>query len=220
MNDRIFAIGDIHGCFNAMKELIENQVQLSKNDKLIFLGDYIDRGPDSKKVLDYIMDLQNNDYDIITLRGNHESMLIDAWHNENLVSKWIQNGGSETLLSFGIDKLKYFDSRYMHFLENLNFYYELDKYIFVHAGFNDSIETPFTDKYSMLWNSKEQYSNPLLKDRTIIHGHAPVPLNIIQKQIANNTGVINIDGGCAYANARYGKLIAFEVNTRTILIAE
>lgn len=220
MNNRIYAIGDIHGCFRAMKDLIENKIQLSKNDKLIFLGDYIDRGPDSKKVLDYIMDLQNNHYDIVTLCGNHESMLIDAWYNENLVSKWIQNGGSETLLSFGIDKLKNIDSRYMHFLENLNFYYELDKYIFVHAGFNDSIENPFTDKYSMLWNSREQYLNPLLNDRTIIHGHAPVPLNFIQKQITNNTGVINIDGGCAYSNVRYGKLIAFEVNTRTILIAE
>lgn len=220
MNKRIFVIGDIHGCFIAMKELIENQIQLSKDDKLIFLGDYIDRGSDSKKVLDYIMELQSNQYDIVTLRGNHESMLIDAWHNENLVFKWIQNGGSETLLSFGIDKLKNIDSRYMHFLENLKFYYELDKYIFVHAGFNDSIENPFTDKYSMLWNIREQYSNHLLIDRTVIHGHAPVPLNIIQKQIANNTGVINIDGGCVYTNARYAKLIALEVNTRTILIAE
>lgn len=220
MNKRIFVIGDIHGCFIAMKELIENQIQLSKDDKLIFLGDYIDRGPDSKKVLDYIMDLQNNDYDIITLRGNHESMFINAWYNENLISKWILNGGSETLLSFGTDKLKNIDSKYMQFLENLKFYYELDKYIFVHAGFNDNIENPFSDNYSMLWNSREQYFNPLLNDRTIIHGHAPVPLNIIQKQITNNTGVINIDGGCTYANIRYGKLIAFEVNTRTILIAE
>ena len=220
MNKRIFAIGDIHGCFNAMKDLIENKIQLSKNDKLIFLGDYIDRGPDSKIVLDYIMDLQNNQYDIVTLRGNHESMLINAWYNESALSKWILNGGSETLLSFGTDKLKNIDSKYLHFLENLRFYYELDKYIFVHAGFNDSIENPFTDKYSMLWNSREQYLNPRLNDRTIIHGHAPVPLNIIQKQIANNTGVINIDGGCVYTNARYAKLIALEVNTRTILIAE
>lgn len=220
MISRIFAIGDIHGCFKAMKELIENKIQLSKEDKLIFLGDYIDRGPDSKKVLDYIIELQNNQYDIVPLRGNHESMLIDAWYNEKLVFKWIQNGGSETLLSFGTDKLKNIDSKYMHFLENLNYYYELDKYIFVHAGFNDSIDDPFSDKYSMLWNSREQYLNPLLNDRTIIHGHAPVPLNIIQKQITNNTGVINIDGGCAYANVRYGKLIAFEVNTRTIRIAE
>jgi len=220
MNNRIYAIADIHGCFNAMKDLIENKIQISKEDKLIFLGDYIDRGPDSKKVLDYIMDLQNNHYDIVTLRGNHESMLIDAWYNESAMSKWILNGGSETLLSFGIDKLKNIDSKYMHFLENLNYYYELDKYIFVHAGFNDSIEDPFSDKYSMLWNSREQYSNPLLIDRTVIHGHAPASLNIIQKQIANNTGVINIDGGCVYTNTRYAKLIALEVNTRTILIAE
>jgi serine/threonine protein phosphatase 1 len=220
MNNRIYAIGDIHGCFRAMKDLIENKIQLTKADKLIFLGDYIDRGPDSKKVLDYIIELQNNHYDIITLRGNHESMFINAWYNESAVSKWIINGGSETLLSFGTDKLKNIDSKYLHFLENLKFYYELDKYIFVHAGFNDSLDDPFSDYYCMLWNSREQYFNSLLNDRTIIHGHAPVPLNIIQKQITNNAGVINIDGGCAYANARYGKLIAFEVNIGSILIAE
>ena len=220
MKSRVFAIGDIHGCFNAMKELIESKIQLCKEDKLIFLGDYIDRGPDSKKVLDYIIELQNNKYDIVTLCGNHESMLIDAWYDEKLKYKWIQNGGSETLLSFGTNQLKNIDSRYILFLENLNYYYGLDKYIFVHAGFNDSIEDPFSDKHSMLWNSRKGYFNPRLNDRTVIHGHTPVTINVIQKQITNNAGVINIDGGCVYTNSRYGKLIALEVNTRTILIAE
>jgi len=151
MNNRIFAIGDIHGCFNAMKELIENKIQLRKDDKLIFLGDYIDRGPDSKKVLDYIIELQNNRYDIITLCGNHESMLLDAWQNESAVSKWIQNGGSETFRSIGADSVKSIDLKYIDFLKNLNWYYTLDKYLFVHAGFNDNIENPFSDNYSMLW---------------------------------------------------------------------
>lgn len=220
MNNRVFAIGDIHGCFNAMKELIENKIQLRKEDKLIFLGDYIDRGPDSKKVLDYIIELQNNHYDIISLRGNHESMLVDAWHNESAVSKWIQNGGSETLRSFGADSVKSIDLKYINFFKNLNWYYVYDKYLFVHAGFSDNIVNPFSDNYSMLWNSREEYMHPLLKDRIVIHGHSPVPLTITQKQIANNSKVINIDGGCVYSNARYGKLLAFEVNTGTILIAE
>lgn len=220
MNNRTFAIGDIHGCFNAMKELIENKIQLNKQDKLIFLGDYIDRGPDSKKVLDYIINLQNNDYDIVTLCGNHESMLVDAWNNENAISKWIQNGGSETLKSFCTDSVKTIDSKYIDFLKTLKFYYELDKFIFVHAGFNDKIENPFSDRYTMLWQCKKQYHNPLLKDKTIIHGHCPVSINITQTQISNNSKVINIDGGCVYSNTGYGKLIAIEVNTGTILIAE
>jgi len=220
MNNRIYAIGDIHGCFNSMKELIENKIQLRKEDNLIFLGDYIDRGPDSKKVLDYIIELQNNDYDIVTLLGNHESMLVDAWYNESATSKWIQNGGSETLRSFDIDSLKAIDPKYIDFFKNLKFYYELDKYLFVHAGFNDKLENPFSDNYSMLWSRREEYFNPLLNNRTVIHGHSPVSLDITQKQITNNSKVINIDGGCVYSSTHLGKLVAFEVNTRSILIAE
>lgn len=219
MNNRIYAIGDIHGCFNSMKELIENKIQLRKEDKLIFLGDYIDRGPDSKKVLDYIIELQNNDYDIVTLLGNHESMLVAAYYNESAISKWIQNGGSETLRSFDIDSLKAIDPKYIDFFKNLKFYYEFDKQLFVHAGFNDKLENPFSDSYSMLWNRREEYFNPLLNDRTIIHGHSPVSLSITQKQITNNSKVINIDGGCVYSNTHLGRLIAFEVNSRSILIA-
>lgn len=220
MINRIFAIGDIHGCFDAMKELIENKIQLRKVDKLIFLGDYIDRGPDSKQVLDYIIELQNNRYDIITLCGNHESMLLDACQNESAGPKWIQNGGSETLRSFGADSVKSIDLKHIDFLKNLSWYYALDKYLFVHAGFNDNIENPFSDNYSMLWYSREEYLHPLLNDRIVIHGHSPVPLTITQKQIANNSKVINIDGGCVYSNIRYGKLIAIELNTRRLLIAE
>ena len=73
--NRLFAIGDIHGCFDSFQELIENKIQLSKNDRLVLLGDYIDRGPKSKEVIDYIINLQAKGYNIIALAGNHEVML-------------------------------------------------------------------------------------------------------------------------------------------------
>lgn len=217
MSNRQFAIGDIHGCFDSLKELVENKIQLQKKDKLIFLGDYIDRGPKSKEVIDYIIELQNNDYDVVTLLGNHESMLVDAYNNGGAMSKWIQNGGAETLKSFELDSLTNIDSKYLDFFNNLKYYFENEEYLFVHAGFNDTIENPFTDKYCMLWKSREIYSNPLLKDRTIIHGHSPVSLNITLNQIANNSKVVNIDGGCVYSNAHLGKLVALEINSCSIL---
>ena len=220
MNNRLFAIGDIHGCFNSMKELIENKIQLKKNDKLIFLGDYIDRGTESKKVVDYIIKLKQNKYDVITLLGNHESMLLEAFNDVGSISKWIQNGGSETLKSFNIDTLKDIDPTYIHFFNNLKLYYELDEFLFVHAGFNDELENPFSDNYCMVWKSKNQYFNPLLKNRTIIHGHSPVTLSVCQKQIKSNSKVINIDGGCAYSNDQLGKLIAIETNAKSIFIAD
>jgi len=220
MINRHFAIGDIHGCFNSLKELVENKIQLQKNDQLILLGDYIDRGSNGKEVIDYIIELQNNDYDIVTLLGNHESMLVDAYYNENAISKWIQNGGSETLKSFEINSLRNLEPQYLNFFNNLKLYFELDEYLFVHAGFNNELENPFTDKYSLLWKSKERYSNPLLKDRTIIHGHSPVSIKTCEEQIKNNSKVINIDGGCVYSNTDLGKLVALEINSKTILFAE
>lgn len=220
MSNRYFAIGDIHGCFNSLKELIENKIQLQKSDKLILLGDYIDRGPNSKEVIDYIIDLQNNDYDIVTLLGNHESMLVDAYNNESSISKWIQNGGSETLKSFEINSLKNMDSKYLNFFNSLKLYFELDEYLFVHAGFNDELKNPFVDKYSMLWKSRERYFNPLLTNRIIIHGHSPVSIKTCEEQIKNNSKVINIDAGCVYSNTDFGKLVAIEIKSRTILFAE
>lgn len=216
--NRIYAIGDIHGYYNSLKELIENKIQLGKGDKLIFLGDYIDRGTDSKLVVDFILSLQDKGFDIVTLLGNHESMLLDVYNNKAAIYKWIMNGGSETLKSFNIDSLEKIELKYINFFNNLKPYFELDNYLFVHAGFNDSLENPFSDNYAMLWQCKKKYLHPLLKDRTIIHGHVPVPIAVTQKQIISNSKVINIDGGKAYPNSHLDKLIAFEVNTRTIFI--
>ena len=69
MNNRLFAIGDIHGCCDSLKELVENKIQFQKNDKLILLGDYIDRGDKSKEVVDFIMELQEKGFNIIPLMG-------------------------------------------------------------------------------------------------------------------------------------------------------
>jgi len=220
MSNRTFAIGDIHGCFDSLKELIENKIQLQRNDKLIFLGDYIDRGSKSKEVIDYIIELQEKGYDLITLLGNHESMLVDAYNNDDFKSIWIQNGGAETLKSFGVNSLKDMESKYLNFFNNLKLYFELDEFLFVHAGFNDELENPFTDKYSMLWKSRERYLNSSLKDRTIIHGHSPISIKSCEEQIKNNSKVINIDAGCVYSNEQLGKLVALEINSRTIFFAE
>ena len=79
---RIFAIGDIHGCFDFLKELVENKIQLDKDDKLVLLGDYIDRGVKSKEVVDYIIDLHEKGYDITPLIGNHELLLLETFEDE------------------------------------------------------------------------------------------------------------------------------------------
>ncbi|HAB51452.1 MAG TPA: serine/threonine protein phosphatase [Marinilabiliales bacterium] len=218
MNKRLFAIGDIHGCFDLLKELVENKIQLQKDDKLILLGDYIDRGDKSKEVVDFIIELSENGYDIIPLMGNHEAMLLDAFENEKDISKWIQNGGNETLKSFEIDSLKDIESKYIEFIKGLRYYYAFKDYLFVHAGFNDNVLNPFTDYYSMLWKCKETYTNPLLSEKTIIHGHNPVRVAICEERVLAKHRVINIDTGCVYEDSEgYGRLTAYDCNRQRIL---
>jgi len=218
MNKRLFAIGDIHGCFELLKELVENKIQLQENDKLILLGDYIDRGDSSKKVVDYIIELVEKGFDVIPLMGNHEALLLDAFENEKNTSKWVQNGGDETLRSFKIGSLKHIESKYILFFKNLRDYYSINDYLFVHAGFNDNVLSPFTDYYSMLWKSKESYSNPLLANKIVIHGHKPIRISKCEKIVNSELNVINIDTGCVYIEKEgFGRLTAYDCNNKRIL---
>lgn len=220
MDKRLFAIGDIHGCFDIFRILLEQKIQLIKNDKVILLGDYIDRGKQSKEVIDYIIDLQAKGFDIVSLLGNHEAMLLDAFKNAELTSKWIQNGGSETLRSFGITSLKDIESKYIEFFKGLTYYFAFEEYLFVHAGFNDTDINPFADKYSMIWVCKPTYENPLLINKIIIHGHRPILVDVCKEIVHSNKNVINLDTGCVYSNMTgYGTLTAIELNTRSLYFA-
>ena len=218
MINRLFAIGDTHGCFDSFKELVENKIQLQEDDKLILLGDYIDRGDKSKEVVDFIMELQEKGFDIISLRGNHEVMLLDAYEDEKNISKWIQNGGNETLKSFEINSVKDIEFKYIEFFNGLRYYYAFEDYLFVHAGFNDNVLNPLTDYYSMLWKCKESYTNPLLLAKTIVHGHNPVSVSKCEERVLAKHHIINIDTGCVYKdNEGFGRLTAYDCNNKRIL---
>jgi serine/threonine protein phosphatase 1 len=215
MPNRLFAIGDIHGCFEQFQILIEDEICLKKEDKLILLGDYIDRGIQSKEVVDFIIDLQNRDFNIIALLGNHEAMLLDAYNDESKFSLWIMNGGEETLNSFNIKDLKDLDVVYLNFFKSLVYYHPVDQYLFVHAGFND--EKPFDDQYCMLWKSKKSYEHPLLIDKTIVHGHSPVPLSYLEESVLAKKQVLALDTGCVFSDKEgFGKLSALELYSGTV----
>ena len=100
LENRKIAISDIHGCCKTFKALL-NKIKFNSNDELYLLGDYIDRGPDSKGVIDYIWQLQKEGYQVNCLRGNHEQMMLRAAFVENKLDHWMRNGGETTLFSFG-----------------------------------------------------------------------------------------------------------------------
>lgn len=218
MESRIFAIGDIHGCFQPFKQLVEVKINLKPADKLILVGDYIDRGTDSKEVIDYIIQLQKSGFDIVPLCGNHEAMLLEAYESKDKMPLWLSNGGAQTLKSFSISNLSDIDPVYIDFFKSLPYYYSLNEFLFVHAGFNDQMDNPFEDIYTMLWHSSIKYTNALLKDKVIIHGHRPQQVASLANSIVCDRRVINVDTGCVYTDSEgYGKLTAIELNTFAIM---
>jgi serine/threonine protein phosphatase 1 len=122
------------------------------------------------------------------------------------------------VLSFGINSLKQLDQIYIDFCKELQFYYLIDKFLFVHAGFNERINNPFEDKYHKIWSRREIYRNPILKDKIIIHGQTPVPELTSSQNIQEQNKVINIDTGCVYTDIEgYGRLSAFEIYSRKLI---
>jgi serine/threonine protein phosphatase 1 len=223
-----WVIPDIHGCAKTLRALIEDLIQPSKHDWLYFLGDYIDRGPSSKEVVDYIMYLQKEEYNIRTLLGNHEDYLLKSYADElNLKSimgikqtnkkkkEWLFHGGKDTMQSFGISDLRDFPADYLEWMKNLEYYIELENYFLVHAGFNFKLKDPFEDKDSMLWIREYEIDKKKIGHKRIVHGHVPVSLEFIDLNIKNKSyKYIDLDNGC-YMTRRdgFGNLVALELNS-------
>ena len=227
-------IPDLHGCAKTLKALIEEKIQPQKTDTIIFLGDYIDRGPDSRGTIDYIISLQNEGFNIRTLKGNHEDYLLLA-HKEvkngngslikrnkqqRLNQEWLQHGGNDTLRSFNIKKIKNIPEKYLDWLNQLEYYILEEEYVIVHAGLNFSRRDPFEDKHSMLWSRSFQVDKAKIGNRKVIHGHVPVSLDFIKTCIADpDKHYIPLDNGCCMPDREgMGNLVAFEMNSKKLVV--
>src|SRR5215203_1312231 len=148
---RTFAVGDIHGCNRSFQKLLLEKMRIRKSDQVYCLGDYIDRGPDSKGVLDFIVDLKKSGYHLHLIRGNHEQMMLDAMNDEMMWQMWMRNGGDATIKSFGVPMLEDIDTSYFSMMDQMEFYINTTNCIFVHAGLNFRKANYFEDINSMLW---------------------------------------------------------------------
>ena len=217
MKKREIAISDIHGCYKTFRALVEEKVQFTKEDDLYLLDDYIDRGPDSKTVVDYILQLQNDGYSVNCLRGNHEQMLLDALQDDNREYLFLRNGGKQTLASYNCSFTSDLEKHpHINFYKNLKYYIELEDYYLVHAGFDFRKPNPFLDTESMLWIRRwyNHIDYDALDGKTIIHGHTPIKENQIlsMKEEMNDTLFMDIDAGCFY----YKKMCALDLTNQKL----
>lgn len=203
----LYSIGDIHGRLDLLKNLYEQIItDIEKTDessKIIFLGDYIDRGPDSKGVLDFLMNLHDSDkIEHIFLLGNHETFLLDAYdatfYSENVFVNWMRNGGVEALSSFNIPPvykifLEKFNNSYVTWLKTKTKYFHIEKdYIFAHATY--SARTDFDkinehDKMNLLWGRNRE--SIIGGQYFLICGHTPRS----DLQVYGDTNYLCIDTG-------------------------
>ncbi len=216
---RIFVIGDIHGCNKTFRKLVLDKIKLQKEDELYCLGDYVDRGPDSKGVIDFILELKEKGYHVHTLRGNHEQLMMDSGKARENFIRWVENGGRKTMESFGIGSYDELESKYKTFFYETQFYFEVGKYILVHAGLNFKIKDPFEDTQAMMWIRDFMVDGNKLGDSIIVHGHTPTSLPLIRAQAGSN--VIDIDGGCVYTDYYgLGNLVALDLTSGEIIAVE
>ncbi|MDZ7714829.1 MAG: metallophosphoesterase family protein [Balneolaceae bacterium] len=204
-NQKFVAIGDIHGCNQSMEALL-SKLEEYKDRQFVFVGDYIDRGPNSKAVVDLLLAFRK-EYDCVFLRGNHEQMMLDAYE-ENDPSLWMMNGGRSMLDSYDTI-FKEFDipENHMDFYRSTKMYYDTEDYFFVHAGLSpartiaDSLDHESAAK-EFLWERSHLNAFETAWEKTVVFGHTPRPHPIRKKNM------IGIDTGCVYDKMGYGKLTA------------
>jgi serine/threonine protein phosphatase 1 len=196
----IFAIGDIHGCLEKLEKMF-SLLKIAKNDTVVFLGDYVDRGPQSKEVVGFVIDLKKK-HNVVCLLGNHEEMFLNCLDgiNENL---HLMNGGRATIKSYGGSIPK----EHMDFFKSLLPYYETEEYIFVHAGLKPNVPLEEQDLEWLTWIRDEFINSWCDFGKTVVFGHTPLEQPLVEEN------KIGIDTGAAMG----GMLTCIELPSRRIL---
>lgn len=210
---RRLVITDIHGCAKTFEKLLD-KVGLNQSDQLFLLGDFINRGPRSKEVLDCILELKAKAFEVYPLMGNHEEalmhMLLES--HEDLLHLLKSRNSLDLLNKKGLVR-----KRFIQFFRSLPHFYKLDEYYLVHAGFNMKIEKPFSDVHAMCWMRNFQIKNKL-KGRVVMFGHTPTKFSKIEKQVAENANSICLDNGCShtYLGKEYSALVCLDLDSREL----
>ncbi|MEM7214236.1 MAG: metallophosphoesterase family protein [Pseudomonadota bacterium] len=206
---RVYAIGDVHGCVDQLRQLIgqiDDDLSLypANQYKLVFLGDYVDRGPDNRAVIDYLIELEKSERDCVFLLGNHDERISVFLENPDLV--WddvLRWGGAQTLADYGIvirpgELHRELSERFAHsmpashkrFLGGLKRFHIEGDYFFCHAGVRPGVRLSDQSAHDLIWIRSDFLLHEHPFEKVIIHGHTPMEAPEIR---ANR---INVDTRC------------------------
>jgi serine/threonine protein phosphatase 1 len=170
MTDRTIAIGDVHGCLAALEALLE-AIDPRSEDTIVMLGDLVDRGPQSREVVDRVIQLGDR-CRLVSLLGNHEAMMLDALQDGDL-DFWLTCGGLETVQSYG-GKLSDIPTGHIEFLQQCPLYWESENHFFVHANYHPRLPLSGQPEHSLLWEHLTfSVPGPHVSGKTAVVGHTP-----------------------------------------------
>lgn len=196
-NERILVIGDIHGCLDMIKRLIDKINWQPGNDRLIFLGDYIDRGENSKGVVDFILALSRCSSGVECLIGNHEALFLDYLNGRDR-RLFLSNGGWITVEGYLAEKSEEEESlvppEHMSFYQSLKSFIELEDYYIVHAGFKPGVHVKDQELNDMIWIRDQFIYTEYDFGKRVIFGHTPFDEPFVMEN------KIGIDTGAVYGN--------------------
>lgn len=222
---RRFAATDIHGCLETFSHLVEVELRLRTTDTLYLLGDYVNKGPDSAGVLDYIMQLQAAGYQVHCLRGNHEQELLATIHGTpNANNMWKAAAERDMVLaSFGVAQPTDIPSKYVAWMTALPLELELPDFVLVHAGYNFALPPADMrrDTHSMLYTKSFVFDPSRLGGKRLLHGHVPTPVAEVKKTVAAKPGAIGLDTGGVYRhNPELRHLAALDLDSWELHLVE
>jgi serine/threonine protein phosphatase 1 len=190
---RLYAVGDVHGRLDLLDEMLGAIAADAEGDcrrnAIVFLGDYVDRGPDSKGVVDRLVALDWPGWEIVFLRGNHDQAVVDFLADAEFYRAWRGVGAPETLLSYGVmpprfDKAEAFEAvrvafadalppAHRNFFDNLAYRYEAGDYYFAHAGVRPGLPLDRQVPEDLLWIREDFLLSNIRLEKIVVHGHTP-----------------------------------------------
>ncbi len=205
---RLFAIGDIHGCPDELGAILKS-IAPAAGDTVVFVGDYVDRGPSARDVIELALELERGHAECVFLKGNHEDMMLSFLGMPgNYGESFLFNGGIATLDSYGVheddleDACARLPGAHVDFISRLATSYLRPPYLFVHAGIMPGRQLEEQQPEDMLWIRHEFIFNPHKIDATVVFGHTPMRGVMIDLPYK-----LGIDTGLVYG----GKLTCVEL---------
>lgn len=209
---RCFVIPDVHGCSKTLAKLYGDLLKPDASDTLVFLGDYVNKGPDTRGVIDFLINLQGIHQNLFFLRGNHDQLLLDSMATGFTGPEYFEKSLATTLNNFNVDHPSKIPDRYIDFLRSTIFYFIYEPYLMIHAGLNFAIPNPMDDTEAMLYLREMEPVPSMIDHRIIIHGHIPKKLEEVEAQLRErNSAAYGIDTGCVYPEKGMGHLLALEL---------